>query len=404
MKVPIKPGTIFVSIAAYRDPVCNSTLKSMYSMAKNPKNIYCGVIQQNDESQDADCLLESTDSIVTENVIMMRIKHYEGKGPTWARYLAANLWSGQEYFLQIDSHTRFVKNWDAKCIEMMKRLDAKGINKAVLSHYARDIKDYEKIDDFDPKIVTRLCQTYFMKVRDGILKYTGADEIHTNDEFYETPYVSGNFLFAKHQLLKDVPFDPNLDFLFVGEEMGHSVRIWTSGYNIYTPTENVVFHEYGREGKPKVWTDNKYTDIDSVEKIKQIIGQKSSHQLPENIKYNIEKYGLGKERTIEAYHEFAGIDLKNKIVTKNFCRKNNVATPDDIFLSNELLHKTPEEAKKEGFVSSRENSFFNKKNVIFIFIIFFFLLVALFLMKFSKNKITFFHSIKKLKWKGFFAN
>jgi hypothetical protein len=87
---------------------------------------------------------------------MMRIKHYEGKGPTWARYLAANLWSGQEYFLQIDSHTRFVKNWDAKCIEMMKRLDAKGINKAVLSHYARDIKDYEKIDDFDPKVVTRL--------------------------------------------------------------------------------------------------------------------------------------------------------------------------------------------------------------------------------------------------------
>jgi hypothetical protein len=243
-----------------------------------------------------------------------------------------------------------------------------------------------------------------MKVRDGILKYTGADEIHTNDEFYETPYVSGNFLFAKHQLLKDVPFDPNLDFLFVGEEMGHSVRIWTSGYNIYTPTENVVFHEYGREGKPKVWTDNKYTDIDSVEKIKQIIGQQSSHKLPENIKYNIEKYGLGKERTIEAYHEFAGIDLKNKIVTKNFCRKNNVATPDDIFLSNELLHKTPEEAKKEGFVSSRENSFFNKKNVIFIFIIFFFLLVAIFFMKFSKNKITLFQMAKKLKWKGFLAN
>ena len=122
-------------------------------------------------------------------------------------------------------------------------------------------------------------------------------------------------------------------------------------------------------------------------------------------KYNISFKTLKDLRVAEKdYDKVYKIDLKNKIVTKNFCRKNNVATPDDIFLSNELLHKTQEEAKKEGFVSSRENSFFNKKNIIFIFIIFFFLLVALFLMKFSKNKITFFHSIKKLKWKGFFAN
>jgi hypothetical protein len=138
--------------------------------------------------------------------------------------------------------------------------------------------------------------------------------------------------------LTDVPYDPNLDFLFVGEEIGHSIRIWTAGYNIYCPSENIVYHEYDRIGKPKVWDDNQYSDHDAFEKVKQMIGISSTHQLPGNIKYNLDKYGLGKERTLEQYYEFAGIDLKNKRVYKNFCRANNVGTEADIKQSNEIDH------------------------------------------------------------------
>jgi hypothetical protein len=61
----IKRGTIFISIASYRDELCNTTLQSIYSMAQNPKNVYCGIVQQNDQEKDEDCLLSSTDSIVT---------------------------------------------------------------------------------------------------------------------------------------------------------------------------------------------------------------------------------------------------------------------------------------------------------------------------------------------------
>lgn len=363
MKVPIKKNTIFISIASYRDEVCNDTLKSIYSMASNPKNIYCGVVQQNDSGVDNDCLFaSSTDKIVTQNVTMMRIKHYEAKGPCWARYLASTLWSGQEFFLQIDSHSKFVKNWDKKCIDMMNRLNERGISKAVISHYPKAMEEYGK----ESSDVSKICQSFFNN--NNMISFLGAGGDKSND-LYETPYVAGGFMLSKYTLLDDVPYDPNLDFLFVGEEIGHSIRIWTSGYNIYNPSENIVFHEYTREGKPKVWDDNVYSDKDAFEKIKSIIGIETNHELPLNIKYNIDKYSLGKERTLEEYYEFAGIDLKNKRVYKNFCRENNIANEDDIKQSNEIDHV------KEGF----ENQNIYKLNIwLFLFIVFAFIFLYLY--------------------------
>jgi hypothetical protein len=49
---------------------------------------------------------------------------------------------------------------------------------------------------------------------------------------------------------------------------------------------------------------------------------------------NIDKYGLGTERSLEDYYNFAGIDKENKKVEKNFC--NNVYTdytPGTVFVS-----------------------------------------------------------------------
>ena len=34
--------------------------------------------------------------------------------------------------------------------------------------------------------------------------------------------------------------DPNLDMMFVGEEILHSARMWTHGYDIFSPDENLV--------------------------------------------------------------------------------------------------------------------------------------------------------------------
>lgn len=322
MTIPIKQNAIFVSIASYRDDVCNSTLHSLFTNAEHPQNVYVGICQQNKPDEDKDCLESFYDH---PNVRIIRLNHYEAKGPTWARYLCSTLWNGEQYFLQVDSHTSFVKNWDTKCIDMINRLKKMGYNKPVLSHYPRIIEEYDSYkDDSDDKyIVPRMCKSFFNE-RD-MISFEGARGMHTQNELYETPYIAGGFFFCEYTFLNEVPFDPHLPYLFVGEEISHSIRFWTSGWNIFTPSENVVFHEYTRAEKPKIWTDRPtYSDMDAFEKVKQIIGLQSDYNVPEHVKLNIEKYGLGTERKLQEYFDFAGINVNDKKVYKNFCEPNNM--------------------------------------------------------------------------------
>ena len=299
MTIPIKLNTIFVSIASYRDDVCNSTLRSLFLNAKNPNNIYVGICQQNNADEDNDCLESYYDH---PNVRIIRLNHYEAKGPTWARYLCSTLWNGEQYYLQVDSHTSFVKDWDLKCINMINRLKQKGYSKPLLSHYPRSVEEYEHYnnDDDNRYNVPRICKSFFNERH--MISFEGAEMINTNDDFYETPYIAAGFMFCESSFLKDVPFDPHLPYLFVGEEISTSIRFWTSGWNIFTPSENIVFHEYTRPNKPKIWTDKpSYSDVDAFEKIKELIGLDTSHDIAPNVKVNMDKYGLGNVRTLQEY-------------------------------------------------------------------------------------------------------
>ena len=47
--------------------------------------------------------------------------------------------------------------------------------------------------------------------------------------------------------------------IFMGEEISMSARLWTSGYDIFSPTINVLNHYYVRRHYPKFWESvNRY--------------------------------------------------------------------------------------------------------------------------------------------------
>jgi Glycosyltransferase (GlcNAc) len=48
------------------------------------------------------------------------------------RYLGAKFYSGEQYYLQIDSHSEFIHGWDEALIKMVVEAPAK---KAVISAY-----------------------------------------------------------------------------------------------------------------------------------------------------------------------------------------------------------------------------------------------------------------------------
>jgi hypothetical protein len=350
-----KPGAIFVSIASYRDDVCSTTLDSLYTMADKPDRVYVGICQQNknEEDDDIDCVTKGYQD--HPRVRIIRIPHFDAKGPTHARYLCSTLWNGEEYFLQIDSHSKFVKGWDTLCIGMLSNIKNKGLSKKpVLSHYPKEISTYDEHNYGTKNNVTRICKSFFNDR--GMISFMGSEEMNSNNIPYMTPYIAGGMLFCESYFLKELPFDPNLPFLFVGEEILHSIRFYTHGWDIFTPTENIIFHEYTRKDKPKIWTDNPYySDIPAFDKVKYYLKLVVNNDKDFNdkdfkdkdfkdkvvnyLQFNLDKYGLGKTRTLEDYYNFAGIDIINKKVYKNFCKENNIATENDILMSNEINHK-----------------------------------------------------------------
>lgn len=369
----IKPNTIFVSICSYRDKLCSKTLESIFMNAEFPENVFIGLVQQN-ANDDDECNNFNSEYIskYQNNIRIIRLDYSEAKGPTWARYLATTLFNGEEYFFQGDSHILMAKNWDTKAINMIKQIktttDSK---KPLLSHYTKAYEDYDKPNENNN--VPRMCRAFFNDR--GMISFEGAEEISIGkNQYVQTPYIAAGFMFVESKFLQEVPFDPYLPFLFVGEEILLSIRAWTSGYDIYTPSENLVFHLYTRKDENKIWTDKTYKDDDAFNKVK-LLAHLENQEIPSHLLDNIERYGLGKERTLDDYYKFSGIDLENKKVTKDFCR-------NPIEQLQEQSQEQPQENTIEHFHGGYENKQTN--NYILINTILFILVILLLLFLYFK--------------------
>ena len=310
----IKPDAIFISIATYRDDECPLTIKEIYSKAKKPENIYIGICQQNG-SKDIDCYTIDSDSY-SDNIRKYKLDSTYAKGPTYARFICSTMWEGEEYFMQIDIHTKFVENWDVELIEMLNKCPSL---KSTISCYpiAGDQKDL--IDTHVPYT----CRSSFNS--DNMI-VPGAALISKTEDLRQVPFMSAGFFFLRGDFLKTVPFDPYLPYLFHGEEILFSARLWTHGYDFYCPTKNICIHHYGRNEKPKFWNDHsKWKDIEkkSLDRAKYILNWLKLEDLEKEFNIDIEQYGLGKERTIDEYHKFAGVDFENK-KGEDFCSKTYI--------------------------------------------------------------------------------
>jgi [Skp1-protein]-hydroxyproline N-acetylglucosaminyltransferase len=353
---PIKnDNSIFVSIAAYRDKDCINTILDCFQKANNPKNIFIGICQQN-KKDDPDCIYnEQYNQLVPylNNIKVIRIPYYEAKGPTYARYLCSTLFNGENYYLQIDSHIRFVKNWDQLAIQMIQQT---GSPKTVLSYYSKTI-EHANHTDKQLTHVPRICKSFFNDR--GMISFLGAEELPIHNQPYQTPYIAAGFIFANSSFLHHIPFDPYLPNLFVGEEILLSIRFWTHGWDIYSPNKNIVFHKYTRKDEPHVWDDNVFNDLEAFAKVKNLIGL-SNEPIPESVNKQLEIYGLGKSRSLQDYYKFAGIDINNKKVTSNFCRPNNIETNKETFTN--LIQPHLDYYEKFSNLKETNNNPTNKTN------------------------------------------
>ena len=100
--------TIFVHVAAYRDPECEHTVSDLFRKASNPERISVGIVLQ--QMPEDDYYFHSN------RIRAVHINARESKGACWAQSLGYTLYQGEDYVPQIDAHTRFLERWDERLL------------------------------------------------------------------------------------------------------------------------------------------------------------------------------------------------------------------------------------------------------------------------------------------------
>ena len=303
---------IFVQIVSYRDPECWHTITDLFAKAARPERVFVGLCQQVDPVEDLEYVSRAYPN--PEQVRELRYDWRDAKGAGWARASAQKLWQGEEYILQIQAHMRFEHGWDETLIDMLARCEGE---KKLISAY---LPNYIPPDN----LRTAKGQLLRMRVREfgaaqdpQILHLTGIfiPDSSPRAKLSQTPFWIGNFLFAPAALMQEVPFDPHI--FFYGEEISYSARLWTHGWNIFEPDKVVLYHQWSREESRGVQTYRKMGDARNqlaLQRIKQLL--QIEQATDQTALIEIEKFGLGNERPIAQFWEFAGINPLQRTVAK----------------------------------------------------------------------------------------
>jgi hypothetical protein len=243
--------TIFVSLAAYREAEIRTTILSAIANAKNPEDIYFGVFAQADDD-------EFIDVSDIPNVRQERVLASEAKGAGYARHRAEQLYEGEDYFLQIDSHCIFMKNWDDGLVKWHRMIQKEtGRDKIILSSWAMPYR-YE---DGELVLNSTITHAWHWKgtIRphyNTIVPYNGiwtAYRVPMDDEYHESFCVLGGLIFSTGNLVAEVPSDPRISWH--GEEILYTLRAYTRGWRVYSIKDAYIYHHYDRDLK-RIWDDN----------------------------------------------------------------------------------------------------------------------------------------------------
>jgi hypothetical protein len=315
-----KTDTIYIQIAAYRDPQLLPTLKDMIDKASKPENLRIGICWQHSKDDVWDNLDEYKND---SRFRIIDVNYLESKGVCWARHSIQQLYNNEAYTLQLDSHHRFIQNWDAELIQMVKDLQEKGHKKPLLTGY---IPSFDPDNDPAARVQEPWKMNFDRFIPEGAVFFLPAsfDSWDSKESPLPSRFYSAHFAFSVGDFAKEVQHDP--DYYFHGEEISIAVRAYTHGYDLFHPHKVVCWHEYTRKGRSKQWDDDKewVKRNDSCHlknrKLFEMDGEKRD--------VDFGKYGFGSVRSLRDYEKYSGLCFKKRAITQQV--KENKSPPDSL--------------------------------------------------------------------------
>jgi hypothetical protein len=303
--------SIFIQIPSYRDFELNKTVANAIDTASGLNKLSFGIhncvlfdgeIEVRDNSPSW-VEINSTTSIAPNNI-----------GVNVSRSVANSFYKDEEYYLQIDSHMRFVKDWDISMINGVIQYQSMGLSKPLITQYppAYTYEDdgTEKHHYAEPFYQ---CGIWFeenaQQFKDTLVPTQTSRVMSDSCGYIKS--ISGGFIFTLGEFAK---IKPNPKIAFWGEETLIAARAFTHGFDLVMPFTHNVCHLYhsgqtfAKTRRHHVWADFSEIwstmDMESKKEYKRIFQERI-----------VGEFGFGEERTLEEYEEFSGLNFATGMIS-----------------------------------------------------------------------------------------
>lgn len=296
---------IFISIASFCDPMLVFTVKSALEKACFPERLAFGIVDQSVTS------IESHLPSGKWQMAYLLVDPHHSRGASWARALAMTLYSDEHYFLQIDSHTFFDRNWDITLVDTIETITKRSGNEKIIVStrpFAFEIRPdgTMKKGRFTACTLKLVPKSSVVNLSDPVVLFS----CENSREMRDMPgfQVSAAFLFTRGDFVEKIPYDPFM--YFHGEEQNISIRAYTHGCDIWHPNRVPLYHLYKKREAREAqlhWDpvfDNqrrqKWTELKSraASRLSALISGELSGV-----------YGLGNCRSLEEYWGISGFTV-----------------------------------------------------------------------------------------------
>jgi len=296
--------TIFVAFPTMHDSEATDTIKDIFENAEHPERINLSVynLYINESNNTELMILKVKYGFKLYHQYIINSNYLNVIGMTKGRAFANSAYTNEDYILQIDSHTKFAKNWDTKLINLYEKIELdKPIMTAFASFYDSETRNWDTRNKYFVYPFYHICKCDDCKYSDKPwlpnwdLSYSLNDfNEKYKEEFYPCVKFNNQFAFSKYPFIKDKENNQ----LGVGEDVIQSIELFKKGYQFVYPNvkESVIGHS---------WMSNKRPRRASL------IGDRENQAIEDIGKEISKAYILFNKEAVKKYAEYSGLEIYN---------------------------------------------------------------------------------------------
>lgn len=292
--------TILVGIASYRDDELPKTLESLLQRAAHPARLRFAIVHQFG-SETAAALAPYRED---QRFRIAEVPWHQARGVGAARRACHEMYQGEDFYLQIDSHMRAEQDWDVRLeAEWQGHADEWAVLSSYPPAYRYDDNNQEVFVTSHPNRLT------VHQIHAGFIPIFFGKELPDTVP-PQGAFVAGGLQFSAGLVCQDVPYEP--DICFIGEEFVHSLRLYTAGYQVYSVRDQVLSHLYIRTKHQKN-AHHFWQDFQADEALAAVYREMNRKSMEVVGQYFAGARSVTPEQ-VRQFENFAGVDIVHKKV------------------------------------------------------------------------------------------